>query len=197
MRILAVADEEEKRYYDYYQPGVFDGIDLIIACGDLSKNYLEFLVTMANCPLLFVYGNHDEELTENPPEGCICIENQIYEYQGIRFLGLGGSYRYQPYGTTMYTESEMRWRIARLWFSLFKKKGFDILVTHAAAYGQGDLNTIPHRGFKCFLRLMEKYHPRYMIHGHVHRNYGYKIPVISQYCDTKIINAFRSHVIIL
>lgn len=195
MRILAVADEEDKKYYDHYRPGIFDGIDLIIACGDLSGDYLEFLVTMAGCPLLYVHGNHDDALAEKPPEGCICIEDQIYEYQGIRFLGLGGSYRYRPDGIFMYTELEMRLRIARLWFSLFRKKGFDVLVTHAAAYGQGDLETIPHRGFRCFLNLLKKYRPRYMIHGHVHKNYGYRLPLVSQYYDTRIINAFKSYVL--
>lgn len=195
MRILAVADEEEKRYYDYYQPGVFQGIDLIIACGDLSKNYLEFLVTMANCPLLFVHGNHDDALAKQPPEGCIDIEDRIYEYQGVRFLGLGGSFRYKADGIYMYTESEMKIRIARLWFALHKKKGFDVLVTHSALYGHGDLDTRAHRGFRCFRKLIEKYQPRYMIHGHVHRNYGYNIKAVSRYRDTVVINAFRSYIL--
>lgn len=195
MKILAVADEKAKQYYEHYKPGMLDDIELIIACGDLPKYYLEFLVTMAGCPLLYVHGNHDDSFSENPPEGCICIEDQIYEYQGIRFLGLGGSFRYKPDGIHMYTEKEMRIRILKLWFSLFKKKGFDILVTHAAAYGCGDLDTIPHRGFRCFLKLMEKYRPKYMIHGHVHRSYNYKLPVVSHYHNTQIINAFGFYIL--
>ena len=69
MRILAVSDVESKRYYDYYRKGALDGFDLIIACGDLRKTYLEFLVTMASCPLVYVHGNHDDAFDSNPPEG--------------------------------------------------------------------------------------------------------------------------------
>ena len=190
MNILVVADEESKYYYDYYQPGRLEGVDLIISCGDLHREYLEFLVTLANCPLLYVCGNHDESYKEKPPEGCICIEDDIFVYQGVRFLGLGGSNRYRPGATYMYTEGEMRLRILKLWPKLLRHHGFDVLVTHAPAYGLGDLDTIPHRGFKCFLKLMEKYGPRYMLHGHVHRNYGLKIPKVNQYKDTKIVNAY-------
>ena len=59
----------------------------ILSCGDLDPKYLEFLVTMTNCPLLYVNGNHDRKYLENPPEGCICIENRVYDYKGLRLLG--------------------------------------------------------------------------------------------------------------
>lgn len=195
MKILAVADEESKRFYDYYKPGMLDEFDLIIACGDLHKSYLEFLVTLSHCPVLYVHGNHDDSFDENPPEGCICIEDQVFEYQGVRFLGLGGSYRYKKDGEHMYTERAMKARIRRVWFSIRKKGGFDVLVSHAPAFGQGDLDTLSHRGFRCFLTLMEKYKPKYLIHGHVHKNYGMKIQTVSTYDETTIINAFEYQII--
>ena len=52
MKILAVSDDESKYYYEYYSPGKLDEFDLILACGDLHKVYLEFLTTMAPCPVL-------------------------------------------------------------------------------------------------------------------------------------------------
>ena len=60
MRILAVADTESKYLYDNYTPGKLSGFDLILACGDLSRDYLEFLVDASKCPVLYVKGNHDE-----------------------------------------------------------------------------------------------------------------------------------------
>ena len=60
MKILAVSDIEAKRFYEYYRPGLLKDYDLILACGDLKPAYLEFLVTMARCPLLYVHGNHNE-----------------------------------------------------------------------------------------------------------------------------------------
>ena len=48
MRILLVADEVCKKYYDFYEPGMFRDIDLIISAGDLPPQYLEFLTTLSN-----------------------------------------------------------------------------------------------------------------------------------------------------
>ena len=190
MRILAVADAEAKYYYDYYQPGKLQEFDLILACGDLNRAYLEFLVTMARCPVLYVRGNHDDRFAENPPEGCVCVEDQIYVHEGVRILGLGGSYKYRS-GDNMYTEQQMRRRIRRLWFQLWRHKGFDILLTHAPARGINDFDSISHRGFECFVKLIDKYRPKYFIHGHIHKNYGARIPQRTQRNETLIINAYE------
>ena len=187
MKILAVSEEESKYYYEFYTPGKLREYDLILACGDLRVSYLEFLVTMARGPLLYVHGNHDDRF-QREPEGCICIDDKIYEYQGVRILGLGGSYRYRK-GQYMYTERQMRRRVRRLWLPLLRHKGFDILVTHAPARHLHDLDSLPHRGFACFVQLLNRYRPRYFVHGHIHLNYGGEIPRQSTYGDTTIINA--------
>lgn len=66
MKILAVADEECKALWDYFTPDKLEGVELIIACGDLSRHYLEYLATMAPVPLLYVHGNHDESYDTRP-----------------------------------------------------------------------------------------------------------------------------------
>lgn len=190
MKILAVADDPAKTYYDYYAPGKLDEFDLILACGDLSRPYLEFLVTMAHCPLLYVHGNHDDRLEEEPPEGCVCIDDTLYVYHGLRIVGLGGSHRYRK-GRFMYTEAQMRRRIFRLWYSLWRHKGMDILVTHAPARHVNDFDSLSHRGFACFHALIERYHPAYFVHGHIHKNYGMKIPQRTQLGETTVINAYE------
>ena len=190
MRILAVSDNIAKKYYDFYSPGMLDEFDLILSCGDLSRTYLEFLVTMAHCPLLYVRGNHDDSFMKEPPEGCICIEDQIFEYQGVRILGLGGSYRYRN-GENMYTEYQMERRIKRLRFKLRRSKGFDILLTHAPARHINDFDSLSHRGFECFVELLEKYHPKYFVHGHIHKNYGVNIPQRTVKDEIVIINAYE------
>ncbi|MBQ9268343.1 MAG: metallophosphoesterase family protein [Oscillospiraceae bacterium] len=188
MRILAVSDEESKAFYDYYTPGILNQFDMILACGDLRREYLEFLVTLSNKPLLYVRGNHDDDILENPPEGCICVDGRLYVQNGIRILGLGGSFRYRP-GNNMYTERQMRLRILRLLLRIRMHKGFDILLTHAPARNLGDLDTAAHRGFVCFSDLLDRYHPRYFIHGHVHKSYGVHIPTRTVRGSTTIINA--------
>ena len=178
-----------KEYYDFYTPGRLAQFDLILACGDLKREYLEFLVTMARCPLLYVRGNHDDALERRPPEGCVCVEDRVYDYQGIRILGLGGSHRYRE-GSNMYTEAQMERRIRRQKLRLWKTGGFDILLTHAPARHINDFDTISHRGFECFVGLLEEYRPRYFVHGHIHRNYGLNIPQRTIYGDTTILNAY-------
>ena len=40
MKILFIADEESKIYWDFFKKEQFEGIDLIISCGDLKPEYL-------------------------------------------------------------------------------------------------------------------------------------------------------------
>ena len=193
MKVLAIADEESKLLWDYFDKSYLEGIDLILSCGDLKPQYLSFLASFTHVPILYVHGNHDERYDTVPPEGCICIEDQIYVHDGVRILGLGGSMRYKP-GKNQYTESEMRGRVRRMWWKLWRNKGFDILLTHSPAYQLNDDNDLPHRGFEVFRNLMDKYKPAYFVHGHVHLNYGRKFPRLSVYNETQVINAYEKYI---
>ena len=195
MKILVLADQKSKYLYDFYEPDKLKGIDLIISCGDLSPSYLTFFVTLCNVPLLYVKGNHDGKYEKTPPEGCICIEDDIYVHEGIRIMGLGGSMEYIPRSSNQYTERAMRRRVQRLWFKLWWRKGFDILVTHAPAYQVNDLEDLPHRGFQVFRDLMEKYEPKFFFHGHVHANYGRGFKRTDTYGKTTIVNGFEYYIV--
>lgn len=190
---MTIADEESAYLWDHFEKSKLAGIDLIISCGDLNPHYLSFLATFTSAPVLYVRGNHDGKYEKTPPEGCICIEDQIYVHEGIRILGLGGSMRYTG-GPNQYTERDMRKRVSKLWFPLLRHRGFDILVTHAPAYQLGDGRDLPHQGFKTFVELMDKYHPRYFLHGHVHMTYGRNYKRYDKYEDTQIINGFERFV---
>ena len=94
-------------------------------------------------------------------------------------------------GPHQYTERQMRQRTAKLKFKLLKKRGFDILVTHAPAYQINDGRDLPHQGFQTFVNLMEKYRPKYFLHGHVHLSYGRNHKRYDKYLDTHVINAYE------
>lgn len=187
MKILTVSDEECPALWDHYVPGRLREYDLILSCGDLKPEYLSFLVTMARCPLLYVHGNHDGGYDRSPPEGCDCIDGHIVTYNGLRILGLGGCRRYHP-GSHQYTDAEMRRRIARLRWRLKKLGGVDIVVTHAPPYGLGDGEDPAHWGFEALRELLDRYHPQYLVHGHVHLRYGVGERVRT-YGGTTLINA--------
>lgn len=194
MKILALADEECPALYDYYTPGKLADYDLIISCGDLKASYLSFIVTMARVPVLYVHGNHDVGYARNPPEGCDCIDDQLIVYNGLRILGLGGCNKYRP-GPHQYTEKEMRKRIRKLKWKLWWHKGVDIVVTHAPPKGVGDDDDAAHRGFEAFLKLIDKYHPRYLLHGHVHLRYGMDKTREREYNGTQVINVCERYVL--
>lgn len=194
MKILLVSDTPCKALWDYYQPGRLEGIDLIISCGDLKREYLEFLVTMSSKPLLYVPGNHDTGYVNQPPEGCGCIDGTIARVGGLRILGLGGCPKYND-GAYQYTEKEMSKRIRKLRFALHRSGGVDMVIAHAAIAGYGDADDYAHRGFVCFRELVEKYHPRYFIHGHVHQNYNWNNPRQRQLGSTTIINAYERYIL--
>ena len=193
MKILTISDTESKLLWDYFDRKYLADIDLILACGDLDPRYLEFLVTLGHCPLLYVHGNHDEKYKQLSPLGCINIEDKIYVHNGVRILGLGGSRRYRD-GAHQYTEAQMKRRAFNLWPKILYHKGFDILLTHAPARGHGDLDTPTHRGFETFVNLIDKYNPSYHIHGHVHLNYTLGASRIRTYNNTTMINAYERYV---
>ncbi len=188
MKLLLVSDEESPYFWDYYRPGKLDGIDLILAAGDLKAQYLSFLVTMGRAPVLYIHGNHDGSYEAFPPEGCDCVDGDLVCVKGLRILGLGGCPLYN-YGPHQYTERQMRKRYRKLWWKLRRAKGVDILLTHAPARGYGDMDDPVHRGFEFFVDLMDKLQPRYMVHGHVHKNYHTQQVADLHRGETTIINA--------
>ncbi len=188
MKILAVSDEPSAVLWDYYKEGCLKEYDLILSCGDLKAEYLSFLVTMARCPVLYVHGNHDTSYDRNPPLGCDCIEDKLVEVNGVRILGLGGSRKYGG-GKHQYSEKEMRKRIRKLRFALWRAGGVDVVVTHAPVAGLGDGEDLAHKGFEAFRQLLDKYQPEYLIHGHMHLCYGQDRTRQRQYGKTKVINA--------
>ena len=75
---MIFADQESKLLYEYYDPEQMKDIDLIISCGDLEPEYLTFLQLCAMPLSLYVKGNHDTKYEYKPPEGCICIDDDIF-----------------------------------------------------------------------------------------------------------------------
>ena len=114
------------------------------------------------------------------------------KYKGLRILGLGGCPLYNS-GSHQYSERAMRWRIRKLHWKLKRAGGVDIVISHAAPAGYGDAEDFAHRGFECFVDLIDRWQPAFWIHGHVHREYGRDIPRELQRGSTRIINAYERY----
>ena len=212
MKILCVSDTTESLAFSSQVKEIFKGTDLILSCGDMPVQSHDYLSTMLKSDVYYVYGNHNLETfqQEMDREGHQ-IGNLETEYNkkfygflldgkcirdkrtGLLIAGLGGSMRYNE-GMSQYTEAQMRRRIRRLipillWNKRRYGRYLDILVTHAPPLGIGDDEDLCHKGFECFLRFMDRYKPKYMVHGHVHLN-DRNAQRVTQYKDTKVINIF-------
>jgi uncharacterized protein len=168
----------------------YSDVDLIVSCGDMPSTYLDFISSVLSVPLLYVRGNHDEMYDDEPPGG-INLHNYYFEYNGISFIGLEGSIKYNE-GVIQYTQHEMRLMVLqlapRLRYNRWRRGfGADIFVAHSPAKGIHDAEDLPHNGFQSFLNFMQWYRPRFMIHGHVH-TWDRRKTVETDYYDTKILN---------
>lgn len=206
LRVLAVADEVSEFLYG---PGLKElDVDLIVSCGDLPFDYLEYIVTILNVPLVYVPGNHDPSLRgpalpQNPlrpmnvvnrahgPQGCTNIDGRVVDVAGLRIGGLGGSVRYSR-GPNQYTQYEMRIRALQLELRTRLKdvfsaeKRLDVFCAHAPALGVGDADDPAHRGFAAFHRLVRKLRPDLVLHGHVHP-LTHDVPELNLY-GSRVIN---------
>ena len=194
LKVLVVSDHESEYIWDFFDAKAFVGVEAIISCGDLRPEYLSFLVTMIPAPLLFVRGNHDARYRDNPPEGCIDLEEKPVIIKGVRFIGYGGCKSDKP-AENHYSEREMSRRILRSTLALSLRKGFDVLVTHAPAAGLGDGDDRFHEGFEAFRNLIDRYHPRYHLHGHQHLTYSIGSKRLLEYNSTTIINGFNYYIV--
>ena len=205
MKILAISDKIVDIIYTPSIEKRLADIDLIISSGDLPNNYLEFIVTILNKPLFYVFGNHHRNVTYTDkgkktggPEGCINIDNRIIEYNGLLIGGLEGSMELDLILRTVVQRS-MSMKINRLKPRLyinkiFKKRFIDILVTHAPPYKIHDEEDRCHQGFKSFNRFIESYKPKYLVHGHIHY-YGVDNEWLTEVNGTKVINAYGYQII--
>ena len=166
LKLLAVSDFESKYIWDHFDPAVFRGTELILACGDLKASYLSYLVTMIPAPLFYIHGNHDAAYLHAPPEGCTDIDGRVVVFKGLRIGGLGGCKG--AIGAYQYTEPQMAKRVKKFESAIKKVKGLDIFITHAAPLGLGDGPDVFHQGFASFRYLDETYAPRYHFYGHYH-----------------------------
>lgn len=196
IKILFLADKPSRPLWDDFDKSKLEDIDLIISCGDLPPLYLSFLATFFTGPVLYIHGNHDDRYLTTPPEGCICIEDRVFVFEGIRIAGLGGSMRYRD-GVFQYTETQMFLRALKLRFRILRHKGLDILVTHSPAQGINDGKDLPHMGFSSFLWLLKKIRPKYFAHGHMHLSYHYALKRVSAYQETEttVINAYERYIL--
>ncbi|MDR2607162.1 MAG: metallophosphoesterase [Treponema sp.] len=219
MKILCISDQIDPLVYSNTIKDRFGDVDIVLAAGDLPMDYLDFVVSSLNKPMLFVFGNHHaeelryyrkrespsfnpsggvEDIHEIRGSGASHIGSRMKIQDGLIFMGLGGSIRYNS-GENQYSDFQMYLEIIkqlpRLLFNrIFRGRYLDILLTHASPRGIHDKEDRCHQGFKAFIWFMKVFRPAYLIHGHIHL-YDLQDIRVTKFQDTMVINAFSHYVI--
>ena len=192
VRVLAVADEVSDALWGPRAAALAP--DLVLAAGDLPWDYLEFLASATDAPVVFVPGNHDPDVPRtrvhrsgqflragmpcDPPRpvGCRTVDGVVLDVVTaggvLRIAGLGGCVRYRP-GPNQYSQGEYRRRAARLLRTVARLQRrvpgpVDVLLTHAPPRGLGDGDDRPHVGIAALHPVLERLTPRWHLHGHLH-----------------------------
>jgi len=194
MKILSVSDVTSSTLLEDRGTNLCGAVDLILSCGDLPPEYLTALAHTYKAPLYYVCGNHDIRNESKPPEGCTNLHGRLARIGGLKILGLEGSLWYNG-GPFQYTEGQMRSVIRRLRPTLWRQRGIDIAVTHAPPRHIQDGDDLCHRGFECFRWLINKYQPKYFIHGHIHRDFSKPTDRTTIENRTKVVNTYGFHLL--
>lgn len=216
MRILCISDTTRSLAFSPMVRSIYGDVDVILSAGDMPLESYDYVQTMLHSDVYYVYGNHNlkdfrKAMRIDPfrLHQTDDYNNKFYGFMidgkcfrdkrsGLLVAGLGGSMLYNG-GDSQYTERQMRYRIYKLIPQLLANKRrygryLDILITHAPPYGLGDGEDLCHRGFKAFLSFIDKFKPRYVLHGHVHLDDS-NAPRVSERNGTKIINVYGSYLL--
>lgn len=207
MRILCVSDQVDPLVYSARLKERYGDVELVLGAGDLPMEYIGFIASMLNRPVLYVEGNHDaaklvrregfpsrirlESLEEG--SGAVDLGFRMRREQGLEILGLPGSKLYNG-GPNQFTELGMALGMLKLaprlvLNRLLRGRGADILLTHAPPRGIHDREDPCHRGFALFRWLIRALRPRWMVHGHVHL-YDLADVRVTESEGTTVVNAF-------
>jgi len=199
MKALVVSDQAVDRIYELMPQGHFVGVKMVLACGDLPYDYLEYIVTILNVPLFYVPGNHDPayqpQLASAHAAGCINLDLRTTRSQGQLLAGFGGSIRYRANAANQYSQAAAFWRATALVPGLVRNRlaygrFLDVFVTHSPPYGIHDDDSSAHRGLKVINWILRWAKPSYHLHGHMHDLRRNLAPDVARLGSTAILNVF-------
>lgn len=138
--------------------------DVCLLLGDHSIGDVDIILKYVEKEKIYaLLGNHDNNYI-----GKFNLKNlngNVVNINGIKILGIQGSYRYKPDDFPSFTQKES------IEF-LNDKEKVDILVCHDAPYGLSERNDVAHQGLFGILYYLFKNKVPYCIHGHLHATYN-------------------------
>jgi len=196
-RLLLLADYVHPFVYREGFPQGVPDVDAALVAGDVPGYYLEFVATKLHVPVLYVPGNHANELVnegdgKREPQGVVNVHRRVVHVAGMRIAGWGGVPRYRDGGSGQYGPLEGHWGLGMLSVAL-RGRPLDVLLTHAPPLGPHAGTDFAHRGCPALSGFVRRHRPRLLVHGHIHEYEGKKV----EYEDggTRVVNAYGYRVI--
>jgi Icc-related predicted phosphoesterase len=134
--------------------------DVVLTLGDIDEGTLDYISYMSRgVPQYGVPGGHDRSL----PRGVCNLHSKVITIKGIRIGGFGGApkYKERPFH---YKERDVAKQMKRM-------PPVDLFITHTPPLATSMDKDPLHKGFQAFDDYIQRCTPRYMLHGHLERNY--------------------------
>ena len=162
--LLVIADTHgtlnEEHFYEYLKNKDYD---ICILVGDHTSRDIEIILNYIDKDKLYgLKGNHDFEYLKNYN---ICdINGKIIEINGVKILGMEGSFKYKPVDFPSFTQEES--------ITFFEnKEKVDILVSHDKTFDYTKIKDPAHQGLIGITNYIFKNNIPIHIHGHIHEPY--------------------------
>lgn len=137
--------------------------DVCLLLGDHSNCDIRIILeNIDNEKIYGLLGNHDNDyLSKYKIKN---LNGNVIEINGVKLLGIEGSYRYKPEKFPSFSQKES------IEFLKDKEK-VDILISHDSPYGLSGRKDYAHKGLFGITYYLFKQKIPYCIHGHVHDLY--------------------------
>ena len=199
MLLLMVADTHNTLTNDNIPDDILTAdIDAVFLLGDVSSQDIAILKSKFQVPFFGVGGNHDtwDQLTSNGVED---LHARVIRWRKLTIAGFGGSLRYKETPHYMFfTEQEARDLLSQMpacdilithaapksediqpeqpvvsekesfltkISSLFAKPATNPYASH-----EPDTSAPMYRGFYAISEYIQKHHPNFVLHGHIHES---------------------------
>ncbi len=176
MKIVLIADT----HGTHHEIKIPDG-DMIIHAGDITDfgtkeeviDFLDWFEKLNHPYKLFIGGNHDIYLDENPvdlleliPSNVTYLNNSGITINGFKIWGSPTTPDFTDWAFGKHRkEMELHWK--------YLPKAIDILITHTPPLGILDVSS-RHVSLGCeyLLKKVQLLKPKFHIFGHIHASYG-------------------------
>lgn len=137
--------------------------DACIMLGDHYNRDIEIIIRNIDKNKLYgIKGNHDYDYLSD--YDIININGQILDINGIKILGMEGSFKYKPVDFPSFTQEESKQ-------FLENQDKVDILVTHDKKFDPEKIKDPAHQGLIGITNYIYKNKIPVHIHGHIHEPY--------------------------